>query len=111
MLISLDQLRDARHPTCTWTEPEMLSAINARFPGATEVDLAALLAAWLADTELSRATLTQVVLFGFALSARSGIPLRVIPPPRPAEEPRAALQRMLDALTAYESTTTQPTAP
>ena len=50
-------IKRARHPRCIWSEDQIEDAVKARFPGRTDVDLEALIDAWLADKSLTRGTL------------------------------------------------------
>ena len=57
MIVSRQQILEARNRKCSWTEAELAAAIEARFPGGGDLELADLIAAWVADRALPAATL------------------------------------------------------
>ncbi len=90
MMVTRQQFKDARSPECGWTEEKMLAAIDARFPGDRPVDLGALINSWLADSKLSRRTLTQCALLATRVS---GVHVA-----GPFRQPRAKLELIAAAL-------------
>lgn len=69
MMVTRAQMRAARHPECVWSEADMSQAIAARFPGTGSVDLADLIAAWLADATLPHGTLAQCAQLACTLTS------------------------------------------
>jgi len=73
MMVTRAQMEAARHPDCIWTATMLSDAIEARFPGGAPVDLALLIAAWLADASLGRGTLSHCAIIAKKLSGAPGI--------------------------------------
>lgn len=68
MDITRQQIRDARHPACRWTQPDIDAAIDVRFPGVDPVDFAALCTAWADDPALGLSTLQQCCMLAGSLA-------------------------------------------
>jgi hypothetical protein len=68
MMVSRVAMEAARVPECSWTAQALADAIEARFPGGADVDLVALIDAWLADApNLPQATLSHAAFLVMAL--------------------------------------------
>lgn len=67
-MVTRQQIEDAVHPECVWTVRSTRAAIGARFPGSADVDLAALIDAWLADESLSQNTLSHCLIMAAKLA-------------------------------------------
>lgn len=83
MDITRQQIRDARHPACRWTQDDIDAAIEARFPATDPIDFAALCTAWADDRALGISTLQQCVMLATSLCGT---------------RPRGSLFRSRDAL-------------
>ncbi len=92
MELTRTQLLDARAPLCKWSDDELTAALAARFPGTDPINMEALIASWLADGTLSRATLIQC-----AILARKATGIRAH---RPRTKPRKCLTEIAAALAA-----------
>ncbi len=68
LMVTRAQIEAARHPDCTWTTQALAAAIEARFPGGGDVELGALIAAWLADTSLAFGTLGECAILARKLA-------------------------------------------
>lgn len=90
MMVTRQQIVDAQHPRCSWEPDALTKAIEARFPGGADVDLSALIDAWLADGTLPKATQIQCAI----LAAR----LAGVRAKHAVREPKATLERIRDEL-------------
>ncbi len=68
MMVSRAQMEAVRHPDCLWSATAMANAIEVRFPGGGDVDLANLINAWLGDPTLPHGTLAQCAILASNLA-------------------------------------------
>ena len=86
MIVSRENIIAARHPKCSWDAAALSAAIEARFPGGGDIELADLIDAWLADPGLPSGTLIDCAIISSRLAG--------VRPGRMVLRPATALARI-----------------